>query len=92
MFINIINNNIFQSQNKNRRVLKLLKKLNYPLPRIRKALIILNGIKLADIAQDQTTASSLSKTIRKKSIKTNHRKKDKKLISQKLGLNIEELF
>lgn len=66
--------------------------MNYPLPRIRKALIVLNNIKLADIAQDQTTTSSLSKTIRKKSIKTNHKKKDKKLISKKLDLEIDELF
>jgi len=92
IFTNIINNNLFQPQNKNRRVLRFLKKLNYPLPRIRKALIVLNNIKLADIAENKTTLSSLSKTIRKKSIKENHRKKDKFLISEKLGLNIKELF
>jgi len=92
MINNIIKNNIFQPKNKNRRTLKFLKKLNYPLPRIRKALIVLNGLKLDEIAQGQTTASSLSKTIRKRSVQENHRKKDKLLISKKLGLEPQELF
>jgi len=91
MINNIIKSKFFQPRNNNRATLKYLKKLGYPIPHIRKALIVLNGVKLDDIAQGQSTPSSISKTLRLKTGR-NHRKKDKSLIASKLNLEIEELF
>lgn len=88
MINNIFKNKIFQPKNKNLRALNYLKKLDYPLPRIRKALIVLNGIKLFEIAQDQISPVNISKTVSG----LFSSKKAKRLISQKLDIKEDELF
>lgn len=88
MINNILKFNLFQPKNKNLRVLRYLKRLNYPLPKIRKALIVLNGIKLAEIAQDKIAVVNISKTVNG----LFSSKKAKSLISQKLDVEQTELF
>ena len=83
-------NKSFQEKttNRNHSVLHFLKKSGYPLSNIRKALIVLNDIKYADIAGDETSVASVSNTING----NRAAKKAKLLISQKLGIEPQELF
>ena len=72
----------------NRGAFYVLSGLGFSLPAIRKALLDLNQIKLHEISEEKITKSTLSMTIK-------GQRKDKRaqrMIVQKLGLEIEELF
>ena len=71
----------------NRGAFYVLSGLGFSLPAIRKALLDLNQIKLHEISEE-VTRSTLSMTIK------GHRrdKRAQRIIVQKLGLEIEELF
>lgn len=90
IFQRIKSNKSFQGKtnNRNRAVLNALKNFNFPLSKIRKALIVLNDIKYSEIASNETSVSSVSNTING----LREAKKAKVLISEKLGLEPQELF
>lgn len=81
-------NENFPQQNKNRAALRALRALGYPLPRIRHALVILNGRKITDI-----NGSGVGKTVIYNAVKgKTHHYPAMKAVAQALGLHVEELF
>lgn len=89
--LNIKLNKIFQGEslNRNRIILDAAKCLDFPISKIRKALIDLNGLKLSQIANDDVSYSSLANTI-----SGTRRSDDKAKVAtaKSLGLEPEELF
>ena len=68
--------------------LQALKKIGYPLPKVRKALIELNGLTLAEISAGEVSIPTVANTL--KGIRNNAIAKS--LIAQKLSLSTNELF
>ena len=80
-----------KSNGRNVAALLALKDLEYPLKNIRKALVVLNGIALKDIAGDQVSVPSVSNTINAARGKRGNTEA-KQLISEKLGVQVADLF
>lgn len=78
----------YQAQNNpNRSVVNFLSDLGYPPKNIRRALMVLNGVKYPDF-QDQIHPVTLSRVV----ITGHGGKKAKKCFADKFNLNSEELF
>ncbi len=90
IFQSIKLNKSFQGKTKNRNYAALygLKNLGFPLPKIRKTLIVLNNIKYSEIAGTETSVASISNTING----NREGKTAKILIAEILGIEQNELF
>jgi len=80
---------IFQRKNhQNRKALKYLKRLGFPMPRIRRALLYLNDLNIVILADRKISNPTIYMTIdgRKKNLTS------QLLIARNLDLNREELF
>lgn len=76
-------------QNKNDKAFSVLMSLGFPLSRIRKSMILLNGVRLRELtAGGKVSITSASNTV--KGRRFNDVAAD--AISQKLGLSVERLF
>ena len=90
IFQSIKLNKSFQGKTKTRNYAALygLKNLGFPLPKIRKTLVVLNNIKYSEIAGDKTSVASISNTING----NREGKTAKILIAEKLGIEQNELW
>jgi hypothetical protein len=79
---------IFNRKNRNHRILGYLRKLSFPEANIKKALIVLNGLRYKDIANGQTSLANISKAIHSE----RPRIKEQQLISRALDIDPVELF
>jgi hypothetical protein len=80
---------LFQSKNsRNRKALRSLKKLNYPMPEIRRALLQLNDLNIIILANGHVSGPTIYGTI--SGDKRN--RKSQELIAAQLHLKREELF
>jgi len=84
---------ILQGRTKrNRVILEVCLELEYPLPTIRKALVDLNAIELQETAGDVVSIATLSNALHGRRNQGPQALVARKLLADRLGLNVEELF
>jgi len=82
---------INQGKNKNREALELLRNLGFPLPSVRRGLVVMNDISIKRLAEGNGI-SSVALYAALKTHRANGHGRGKAILADALGLEVEEMF